>query len=121
MTTFELQRYRRELEHAIEVIDAIAPVQADLRRKLDAVIAEQEQRAKIARGGPGEASVPDSRPHDVSGLTADQASMCGSTVSDAAALDRFGGLVQRRWPAPGRGTRQKTGSSSASATLCKEI
>jgi glycosyltransferase involved in cell wall biosynthesis len=40
---------------------------------------------------------------------AGQASICGNTVSDAAALNRFGILVQRlwrRWPAPGaRATR----------------
>jgi len=48
MTTYELRDYRRELEHAINRIAADAPVQAALRAKLDAVIAEQEDRARIA-------------------------------------------------------------------------
>ena len=48
LTTFELRDYRRDLERAIKGIAADAPVQADLRRKLGAVIAEQEDRARIA-------------------------------------------------------------------------
>jgi hypothetical protein len=48
LTTFELRDYRRHLEHAIRGIAADAPVQADLRRKLDMVIAEQEDRARMA-------------------------------------------------------------------------
>jgi hypothetical protein len=48
LTTFELRDYRRDLERAIRGIAADAPVQADLRRKLGAVIAEQEDRARIA-------------------------------------------------------------------------
>ncbi len=51
LTTAELTRYRRQLEGAIKGIDPSAPVQAGLRARLDTVIAEQEQRAKIARGG----------------------------------------------------------------------
>jgi len=50
MTTYELRDYRRELEQAIKGICADAPVQADLHRKLDAVIAEQEDRARLAAG-----------------------------------------------------------------------
>jgi hypothetical protein len=49
LTTSELSRYRRELEHAIEDISPDAQVQADLRRSLDAVIAEQEDRARAAK------------------------------------------------------------------------
>lgn len=49
LTTSELSRYRRELEHAIEDISPNAQVQADLRRSLDAVIAEQEDRARAAK------------------------------------------------------------------------
>jgi hypothetical protein len=48
LTTYELARYRRELEHAIKKISADAPVQADLRRKLDEVLAEQAERERIA-------------------------------------------------------------------------
>jgi hypothetical protein len=48
LATFELRDYRRDLERAIRGIAADAPVQADLRRKLAAVIAEQEDRARIA-------------------------------------------------------------------------
>jgi hypothetical protein len=48
LTTYELKDRRRELERAIKGISADAPVQADLRRQLDAVIAEQEDRARLA-------------------------------------------------------------------------
>ena len=48
LTTYELRDYQRELEHAIKGISADAPVQADLRRRLTEVSAEQEERAKIA-------------------------------------------------------------------------
>ena len=48
LTTFELRDYRRDLERAIRGIAADAPVQADLRRKLAAVIAEQDDRARMA-------------------------------------------------------------------------
>jgi hypothetical protein len=49
LTTFELRDYRRDLERAIKGISPDAPVQAVLQRKLDAVIAEQDDRARIAR------------------------------------------------------------------------
>ena len=48
LTTYELRDYRRELERAIRGIAPDAPVQASLRNKLDAVIAEQDDRARIA-------------------------------------------------------------------------
>ena len=48
MTTYELRDYRRELERAIKGISDDAPVQGDLRRRLDAVLAEQDERARIA-------------------------------------------------------------------------
>jgi len=47
LTSYELRDYRRDLEHAIKGISPDAPVQADLRRKLDAVIAEQDDRARL--------------------------------------------------------------------------
>ena len=48
LTTYELRDYRRQLEHAITATAPDAPVQAVLRGKLDAVLAEQDDRAKIA-------------------------------------------------------------------------
>ena len=48
MTTYQLRDRRRELEHAIKGIAADAPVQADLCRQLDAVLAEHEERARLA-------------------------------------------------------------------------
>ena len=48
LTTYELKDRRRELEHAIKGISPDAPVQAHLRRQLDAVLAEQEDRARLA-------------------------------------------------------------------------
>ncbi len=48
LTSSELARYRRELEHAIATLNLDAPVQAGLRRKLDQVLAEQQSRAAIA-------------------------------------------------------------------------
>jgi hypothetical protein len=46
--SYERRDYRRDLERAIKGIARDAPVQAALRRKLDAVIAEQEDRARLA-------------------------------------------------------------------------
>jgi len=51
LTTYELRDYRRDLERAIREISPGAPAQADLRARLDAVIAEQEDRAKMAANG----------------------------------------------------------------------
>ena len=48
LTTYEIRDYRRLLEQAIRGVAADAPIQAALRRKLDAVIAEQDERARIA-------------------------------------------------------------------------
>lgn len=52
LTTYELRDYRRALEQAIAFFDeqhAAAPVRANLQARLDAVIAEQDDRARIAR------------------------------------------------------------------------
>ena len=49
LTTYELKDRRRELERSIEGIAVDAPIQADVRRALDAVMAEQEDRARSAR------------------------------------------------------------------------
>jgi hypothetical protein len=49
--TFELSGYRRQLERAIEFFgtkDPLPPVRATLQASLSAVIAEQEDRKKLA-------------------------------------------------------------------------
>ena len=51
LTTSELTRYRRELEHAVKGISPDAPAHTELRRKLGVVLAEQDEREKIANGG----------------------------------------------------------------------
>jgi hypothetical protein len=52
MTTFELREYRRQLESAIAFFDRtdpVPPARGDLQTRLDAVIAEQDDRARLAR------------------------------------------------------------------------
>jgi len=52
LTTSELAYYRRRLENALAYFDKQDPVpaaRADLQAALDAVIAEQDDRAPIAR------------------------------------------------------------------------
>ena len=52
MTTFELRDYRRQLETAIAFFDRKAPVppaRDQLQARLDAVLAEQDERARLAR------------------------------------------------------------------------
>ena len=51
LTTYELRDHRRELERAIAFYHQhhpAAPVLADLRARLDDVLAEQDERARIA-------------------------------------------------------------------------
>jgi hypothetical protein len=48
LTSYELRDYRWELERAIRGISPDAPVQSALRAKLDAVVAEQDDRARMA-------------------------------------------------------------------------
>ena len=51
LTTYELTYYRRRLENALAFLDKQDPVpaiRADLQAALDKVIAEQDDRAKIA-------------------------------------------------------------------------
>jgi hypothetical protein len=45
LTTTELSRYRRELEHAVRELKS-APVAAELQRRLDEVVAEEQQRER---------------------------------------------------------------------------
>jgi hypothetical protein len=47
MTTFELSRYRRELESALKNLPTTAPVRADIQRRLGQVKEEQESRLQI--------------------------------------------------------------------------
>ena len=48
LTTYELSRYRRELEHALKALPEHAAVRELLRTKLAEVLAEQESRVVIA-------------------------------------------------------------------------
>jgi hypothetical protein len=51
LTTFELTGYRRQLESAIaffEAKDPVPPARDDLQARLDAVLAEEASRRKIA-------------------------------------------------------------------------
>jgi hypothetical protein len=53
LTTYELRDYRRELESAIAFFDKQTPpppARDQLQANLDAVLAEQEERARIAAG-----------------------------------------------------------------------
>lgn len=52
LTTFELRDYRRDLESAIAFFDRQDPVPSacrQLQARLDEVLAEQDERAKLAR------------------------------------------------------------------------
>jgi hypothetical protein len=51
LTTYELRDYRRQLESAIAFFDRqnpVPPARDRLQARLDAVVAEQEERARIA-------------------------------------------------------------------------
>ena len=51
LTTFELRDYRRQLERAITFFDnqdPVPPARNRLQAKLDAVLAEQESRTRLA-------------------------------------------------------------------------
>lgn len=53
LTTYELRDFRRELERAIAFFDRRDPVpsaRARLQARLDDVLAEQDERARLARG-----------------------------------------------------------------------
>lgn len=52
LTTFELRDYRRQLERAVTFADENnlgSPEREVLRARLDAVLAEQDERARLAR------------------------------------------------------------------------
>jgi hypothetical protein len=51
LTTYELTYYRRRLENALAFLDkqdSVPAIRADLQAALDKVIAEQDDRVKIA-------------------------------------------------------------------------
>jgi hypothetical protein len=51
LTTYELRNYRRDLERAIAFFDRqtpVPPARVGLQATLDSVIAEQDDRAKLA-------------------------------------------------------------------------
>ena len=48
LTTYELSRYRRELEHAVKTLPEHTTVSEQLRQRLADVLAEQESRAQVA-------------------------------------------------------------------------
>lgn len=48
LTTYELSRYRRELEQALKSLPTQAPVRVQLQDKLAQVMAEQDSRLDIA-------------------------------------------------------------------------
>jgi hypothetical protein len=53
LTTFELRAFRRDLERAIAFFDTqdlVPPARHRLQARLDEVIAEQDDRARLARG-----------------------------------------------------------------------
>jgi hypothetical protein len=52
MTTYELRDYRRQLERAIAFLegqDPVPPTRSDLQARLDDVLAEQDERVRLAR------------------------------------------------------------------------
>jgi hypothetical protein len=51
LTTYELLRYRRELEQALALGPEHVATRAALRAKLAEVLSEQDTRTKIAAGG----------------------------------------------------------------------
>jgi hypothetical protein len=47
LTTWELRDYRRDLEAALAALPADAPARSQLAARLAAVVAEQDDRAKV--------------------------------------------------------------------------
>ena len=46
LTTYELSRYRRQLEHALKALPGHAPVRGQLQQRLAEVMAEQHSRTQ---------------------------------------------------------------------------
>jgi hypothetical protein len=53
MTTYELRDYRRELETALAASDTPEPARSGLHDRLAAVLAEQDDRARLAASSGG--------------------------------------------------------------------
>ena len=53
MTTYELERAKRDLEASLALADPGSPVCVPIDRELDAIDAEQQERARIRRNGAG--------------------------------------------------------------------
>jgi hypothetical protein len=49
LTTSELNRYRRQLEHSLKALPTQATVRTQLQARLAEVLAEQEQRNQLAQ------------------------------------------------------------------------
>ena len=50
MTTYELERAKRDLLASLALADPGSPVRVPIGRQLDAIDAEQDERARIRRG-----------------------------------------------------------------------
>lgn len=50
MTTYELERAKRDLAASRALADPGSPVRVAIQRELEAIDAEQQERAKIRRG-----------------------------------------------------------------------
>jgi hypothetical protein len=51
LTTYELARYGRELEHAVKTLPEHASMRELLQQRLTAVLAEQDERVHIRQAG----------------------------------------------------------------------
>ncbi len=51
LTTYELSRYRHELEHALKSVPGHAPARGLLQQRLAEVMAEQHSRTQAAASG----------------------------------------------------------------------
>jgi hypothetical protein len=58
LTTYELSRYRRQLEHALKALPGHAPVRELLQQRLAEAMAEQDSRT-----APGPVAGHNDRPH----------------------------------------------------------
>lgn len=86
-TTAELASYRQSLETAL-ALDTLPPLYAsrdELQKRLDAVLAEQDERASLRHGH---------RDHDVSGLTADELDQTRRELAASLALVRPDSLAR---------------------------
>jgi hypothetical protein len=52
LTTFELARYRRDLEHALQSMSVRSPARGQLEQRLAEVQAEQQSRTQVSTRAP---------------------------------------------------------------------